>query len=122
MVKPTSKGWLKDVLEFQSSGYPIGEPIVIKGPDGEPIICAFVSDVELDVFMVGFGNDEEITFFTEDMSYLLLTPDHIAHIAELQAGAQALVEELDSFRGEDGVLEEGWQSLLTSPNPLLPPS
>jgi len=78
-----------------------------------PKVCAFFSDFEMDVFMVEYGYDDQITLHAEGVTHIATGPEQLEKIASLSSEAQSLMEELDSF-----IKDEQWvghEHLITKP-------
>ena len=113
---PTHRG-IKRLYEYQSGGYPLEQVLIIEGEDNGqkvPQVCAFFADDEMDVFMVEFGHDGEIIFYTADVTHIATHPSQLELIASLAEQAIALREELDTFMDEDGW--SGHEHLITRPS------
>ena len=111
---PTIKG----LYELQTGGYPLEQVLLIeREEDGRkiPTVCAFFADLEMDVFFVEFGYDDDIILHAEDLAHITTTPYQLEQIASLSDQGFALVEELMSL-SEDGVLKPSvYAHLLTQP-------
>lgn len=58
----------RSLYEYQSGGYPMEQVLVVEDDDNGqtvPKVCAFFADAEMDVFMVEYGYDGEITLDAE---------------------------------------------------------
>lgn len=108
---------LRGLFELMSGGYPLGKPLVIIDPEEGPVVCAFFADLELDVFRVDYGGEDDITLHAKDVTNILATRSLLHEIAAIADSAERLHRRLWRCfnRSKDAWNDEALAKLVTVP-------
>lgn len=102
------------MLDHQTGGLPTDRALIL-AKDGQPCVVAFFSDLDWDVFAVEFGSDGEITFMTENFSYLELSANCLSRISDASFEADEKWAEIDEFWDDEEEDWLGWSHLIDCP-------
>ncbi|WP_288959894.1 hypothetical protein [uncultured Sulfitobacter sp.] len=92
------------LYDLQSGGYPMEQVLIIQAEDNDqivPKVVAFFADAEMDVFMVEYGYDGEITLHAEDVTHISTFTAQLEKIISLTAQGETLRKEVDGFMNDD---------------------
>ena len=89
----------------QSGGYPIGKVVIIKSFTVVPLVCAFIRDMENDVFKVEFRCETEILISDTKGGPPVFSVDVLEEISKLSMDSQSAWSALEEYYSKE---KDGW--------------
>lgn len=99
-----------------TGGYPLDRVMIIEGEDG-PEICAFIMDLEMDIFKIEFlPPEDEIKIHFGEHKWISLGSFQMDNILSMEGDAEKLYEKLDKcWNGDEWV---NYSHLITKPKKI----
>lgn len=97
------------------------DELLVIDDGGEPLVCAFIVDTELDTFMVRFVGHDGVIFETPEMKWLCLSREILIDLSFMIPKAAEIIDSMGQFYDEESGLFIDWQEYYILARPIQGP-